>query len=284
MAVVATGFFDGVHLGHRKVIDALLSCARERGEQSVIATFWPHPRAVLQNEARDLRLLMSMEEKEAVLRSLGVDRIEVIPFTHYFASLTSREYLEQFVKGRCSGTTVVLGYDNRIGSDLLECEDLSRAAVEVGLEVVRCAPLGDISSTKIRNCLAAGKLEMANEMLGAPYSLRGVVIPGNQLGRTLGYPTANVRSYEPLKILPMTGAYFTKVKVVGREFYGMTNVGAAGKVETHIFGLAEDIYGLDIELIFLKFMRAEQSFQNTEDLKRQLDIDRMSCQNIIFGL
>lgn len=284
MAVVATGFFDGVHRGHRKVIDTLLGIAKERGEQSVVLTFWPHPRTVLQQEARELRLLNSLEEKKEILYSLGVDRVEVLPFTRRFATMTAGEYLDSVVKGKYGGTTIVVGYDNRLGCDSVTAEQLAPIAEGLGLNMVKCVPLGDISSTKIRNCLAAGKLDMANEMLSRPYSIRGVVVAGNQLGRTIGCPTANIRCYEPLKIMPMTGAYFTKVRVLGNEYYSMTNVGAGEKIETNIFGFNEDIYGLDIEVSFMKYMRTEMTFDSMDALKAQLEIDRLSCQNLIFGI
>ncbi|MCQ2177253.1 MAG: riboflavin biosynthesis protein RibF [Bacteroidales bacterium] len=284
MAVVATGFFDGVHRGHRKVIDTLLGIAKERGEQSVVLTFWPHPRTVLQQEARELRLLNSLEEKKEILYSLGVDRVEVLPFTRRFATMTAGEYLDSVVKGKYGGTTIVVGYDNRLGCDSVTAEQLAPIAEGLGLNMVKCVPLGDISSTKIRNCLAAGKLDMANEMLSQPYSIRGVVVAGNQLGRTIGCPTANIRCYEPLKIMPMTGAYFTKVRVLGNEYNSMTNVGAGEKIETNIFGFNEDIYGLDIEVSFMKYMRTEMTFDSMDALKAQLEIDRLSCQNIIFGI
>ena len=284
MAVIATGFFDGVHLGHRKVIDTLLCIAKERGEQSVVLTFWPHPRTVLQQGARELRLLNSLEEKKDILYSLGVDKVEVLPFTRRFANMTAKEYLDKVVMKKYGGTVIVVGYDNRMGCDSATADEIVPFAEELGLDMIKCAPRGDISSTKIRNCLAAGKLEMANEMLSQPYTIHGVVVAGNQIGRTLGYPTANVRCYEPMKVMPLTGAYFTKVKVLGKEYNSMTNVGAGEKLETNIFGFNEDIYGLDIEVQFIKYMRTEKTFDSMDALKAQLEIDKLSCQNIIFGI
>lgn len=284
MAVIATGFFDGVHLGHRKVIDTLLSIAKERGEQSVVLTFWPHPRTVLQQGARELRLLNSLEEKKDILYSLGVDKVEVLPFTRRFANMTAKEYLDKVVMKKYGGTAIVVGYDNRMGCDSATADEIVPFTEELGLDMIKCAPRGDISSTKIRNCLAAGKLEMANEMLSQPYTIHGVVVAGNQIGRTLGYPTANVRCYEPMKVMPLTGAYFTKVKVLGKEYNSMTNVGAGEKLETNIFGFNEDIYGLDIEVQFIKYMRTEKTFDSLDALKAQLEIDKLSCQNIIFGI
>ena len=144
MAVVATGFFDGVHLGHRLVIDTLLRAARSRGEQSVVVTFWPHPRTVLQKDARDLRLLTSLQEKRSSLAEMGVDRVEVVDFSKEFRSLTAEEYLRDWVKGRLGGTAVVLGYDNRMGSDGLSHGQIVPLAQSLGLEVIECAAVSGL--------------------------------------------------------------------------------------------------------------------------------------------
>jgi len=284
MAVVATGFFDGVHLGHRKVIDTLLRAAASRSEQSVVLTFWPHPRTVLQNGARELRLITPLEEKKQLLYEMGVDKVEVLTFDMDFASMTAKEYLQKIVIEQYKGTSIVIGYDNRLGCDAMMGEDLEKLVLEMGLKYIPCAPFSDYSSTKIRNCIAAGKIENANSMLGRPYSMKGVVVGGHRLGRTIGYPTANVRFYEPLQILPYTGAYFTEVFVEGKKYYGMTNAGELEKIETHIFDFEDDIYGKDIELKFIKFLRDERSFESIDDLKRQLEIDEMSCRNIFLNL
>lgn len=152
----------------------------------------------------------------------------------------------------------------------------------MGIEAVLCEAYGDISSTKIRNALLEGRVEFANECLGYGYSLRGVVVGGKQLGRTIGYPTANMQRYDPLKLVPAAGAYLTRVRVLGREFYGMTNIGTV--IETHIFDFDEDIYGLDIELTFEAFIREEMKFSSVGELKKQLEKDEMSAKKHIFGI
>ncbi len=284
MAVVATGFFDGVHLGHRKVIETLLDCACRRGEQSLVLTFWPHPRTVLQNDARELRLLTSLDEKRSMLLDLGVDDVIALPFTREFAAMTAGQYLSSVAKGGYDASTIVLGYDNRLGSDLLDPGHIMPVAVGMGLDVVRCQSAGDISSTKIRKALSAGDVDSAREMLGYPYHMRGVVVSGNRLGRTIGFPTANIRLYDPLKLIPLTGAYLTEVELQGRTYYGMTNIDVAEKIETHIFNFSEDVYGLDIDLHFLSKIRGEMRFQSLQDLKKQLETDRDCCKNLIFGV
>ena len=310
MAVAATGFFDGVHLGHRAVIETLLKTARERSEQSLILTFWPHPRTVLRGGSRDLRLLTSLDEKIAILNGLGVDRVEVLPFTRDFAALTAREYLEM-LRRDYGVTSIVLGYDNRFGSDGLSTEEilsltnemwgsdsprqnvshsLDPTAIAVPpLTVPRVARIcwGEsaspdfISSTKIRKALAVGDVKAAAQMLGYEYSLSGVVVSGNMMGRTIGFPTANMKLREPLKCLPGVGAYLTKVEVEGRRLWGMTNIDHNEKIETNIFDFDEEIYGLDLKVTFVDKLRDEIRFNSFEELKTQLLRDRAAASALI---
>lgn len=289
MAVVATGFFDGVHLGHRLVTDTLLRVARERGEQSVVVTFWPHPRTVLQKDARELRLLSSLQEKREQLAALGIDRVEVVDFSRDFRRMTAEEYLRDFVIGRLGGTAVVLGYDNRMGSDGLPHEAIVPLAESLGLDVVECGPVGAISSTKIRATLERGEVEAAESMLGYRYRLHGVVVAGNKLGRTIGYPTANMHLYEPLKLVPANGVYLVEVETLDGHFYGMTNIGVrptvsgagARTIETHIFDFDELIYGLDLKLSFVTRIREERRFDSLEALKAQLSADERVCRALL---
>lgn len=282
MAVIATGFFDGVHIGHRLVIEALVQAARERGEESVVLTFWPHPRTVLQNDAIQLRLLNSLVEKKAILTGLGVDRVEVIPFTQEFSSMTAHEYFKSVVIQGFCGTAVLLGYDNRIGSDTASPEQATIKARELGLDVIRTDKVSSVgiavSSTKIRKALADGNVELASDLLCYDYSLQGVVVSGKQLGRTIGFPTANMQLYEPLKLVPAEGVYLTRVETLGRNFFGMTNIN--GLVETHILDFDEMIYGLDIKVSFLKRIRDEVNFSTLEDLRRQLTEDERVCREL----
>ncbi|MCR5133570.1 MAG: riboflavin biosynthesis protein RibF [Bacteroidales bacterium] len=288
--VIATGFFDGVHLGHRFVIEQLVKAARDRGDESMIVTFWPHPRNVLQDDARNLRLLTSLKEKEQLLRSIGVDRIEVLPFTKEFSRLTTSEYLKEYVIGRFGGKAVLLGYDNRVGGDRLTTEQIRDVALGLGLEVIRTESVsagGDtvISSTKIREAIARGDVESASGMLGYGYSLTGVVVAGNRLGRTIGFPTANIQLYEPLKLVPGNGVYSVEVETVGRKLRGMCNIGVRPTVgsgnqrtiEVNIFDFDEDIYGLDLKVTFLRKIRDERKFDSLSDLRLQLVKDREDC-------
>lgn len=288
MAVVATGFFDGVHLGHRKVIRTLVSSARSRGEEAIVLTFARHPRAVLQQDARILRLLTSPSEKVEMLKSLGVDRVEVLEFSREFSRMTAEEYLRDVVKARYGGAAILLGYDNRLGSDKLTPELMGPVAARQGLDliVVPAEPLADgqaaISSTKVREALGLGLVEKAAGMLSYEYFLNGVVVSGKQLGRQIGFPTANMRLYEPLKLVPKEGVYLSQVNTLGRNYYAMTNVGPI--VETHIFDFNEDIYGLDLRVQFKKRLRDERRFETVDELKAQLSIDEELCQALCAGL
>ena len=329
MAVVATGFFDGVHLGHRQVIQTLVSSARQRGEEAIVVTFSRHPRAVLQQDARSLRLLNSPEEKVALLRALGVDRVETLVFDRAFARLSAADYLRTVLLDRLGATALVLGYDNRLGSDQLGPDAIAPLAESLGLEVIIVPPASAsevetgvapencshprlirgrgparsvgkgpaqqdvfggklprneveaeaVSSTKIRKALEEGRVEEAERMLGYAYMLRGVVVSGKQLGRTIGYPTANLRLYDPMKLIPSRGVYLTEVEVLGGHYWGMTNVGEP--IETHIFDFDEDIYGLDLEIRFRRFLRPMQTMASLDALKAQLSADEAACRQII---
>jgi riboflavin kinase/FMN adenylyltransferase len=294
--VVATGFFDGVHVGHRLVIKQLVEAAAVRGDESMVMTFWPHPRNVLQKEARSLRLLTTLAEKRDMLHGLGVDHVEVLPFTKEFSTMTMREYLHMLME-KYGVKTVLLGYDNRFGSDAAGADEVAAAAVELGLEVLRVEMVPSekgfaVSSTKIRERLEEGDVEGASAMLGYDYSLQGVVVAGNRLGRTIGFPTANIQLYEPLKLIPGNGVYFVKVKTLGNHYYGMCNIGCrptvgtgnARTIETNIFDFDEDIYGLDLEVTFISRIREEVRFDSLDDLRIQLEKDRNACRTVILSI
>jgi len=284
--VITTGFFDGVHLGHRQVIQQLVGAAQERGTLSCVLTFWPHPRMVLQDGARELRLLSTLDEKREMLLGLGVDRVEVLRFDRALSRLTTEEYLREVVIGRYGGTALLVGFDNRMGCDAGGAEDIAAAAAAAGLEVLRTGPVASggapVSSTRIRAALAAGQVEEAAAMLGYGYRLHGVVVSGERKGRTMGFPTANLQLYEPLKLLPGDGVYAVDVETTGRRFRGMCNIGvrptvSAGRhrtVETHILDFSEDIYGLDLRLTFRRKIRDERKFSSLGELRDQLEKDK----------
>lgn len=286
MAVIATGFFDGVHQGHRLVIDTLLSEARARGEQSVVVTFWPHPRAVLHKDDSSLRLLMSRASREAMILSLGVDRLETIEFSPEFASLSALDYIRMLREGY-GCTALVLGYDTRFGSEQAGPQTIADLARGEGMDAVIVPPVNapdsemPISSTLIRTALEEGDAQLAAELLGRPYEIDGVVVTGNRLGRTIGFPTANMAIDEPLLLIPCGGVYRSSVVVKGVAYDGMTNIGTRPTVggsgtltvETHIFDFDEMIYGERISVAFLERIRAERRFPSLDALRAQLRAD-----------
>ena len=286
------------------MLSAVVSSARERGEEAVVVTFWPHPRTVLQQDAREFRILTSLEEKKALLAAAGIDRVEVLPFTRKFAAMTALEYL-QLLRDKYDASLVVMGYDNRIGSDKLTASEIgvSQAVaprpLPTSLRSVGPLPFtwpraamvsGDpnapvISSTKIRNALQEGRVEEANAMLGYRYGLYGAVVAGNQLGRTMGFPTANMQLYEPLKLVPANGVYAVEAEVLGTTYKGMCNIGmrptvggATRTIETHILDFDQDIYGLPLRIRFLRRIRDERKFPSLEALRKQLTLDALNCK------
>ncbi len=297
--VVTTGFFDGVHLGHRLVIEQLVEVARLQKDRSMVITFWPHPRTVLQRYVGDLRLLSSMDEKLVLMKSLGVDKVEVIEFTKDFANLTAEEYLRKYVIEKFGGTTLVLGYDNTVGCKIDSTSVVADKAKKLGLDVVMVNTVGFdndsttiVSSTKIRSRLEEGRVEDAAKMLSYDYPLSGIVVEGNHIGRTIGFPTANLQLCEPLKLVPMNGVYLVRVEVLGRKYFGMCNIGVrptVGKdnirtIETNIFGFDEDIYGENIRVSFLRKIRMEDRFASLVNLQKQLVKDRNLCKKLIKNL
>ena len=294
MVVAATGFFDGVHAGHRAVLQVLKDTAREEGEESAVVTFWPHPRNVLQQDASTFRLLNTLEEKKELIYRFGIDNVYVVPFTKDFSQLSTTEFMKEYLVDRFHADTLIIGYDHRLGrSSTASREELAALAATVGLKtrIVEEVHCGDrkVSSTQIRNALAAGEVREAAGMLGYRYSLLGVVVAGNRLGRTMGFPTANMELYEPLKIVPANGVYAVEAEVLGQRYGGVCNIGTrptvgagnARTIETNIFGFNDDIYGLDLRISFIERIRDEHRFSSMEDLRHQLENDRKIAETLL---
>ncbi len=292
MVVAATGFFDGVHLGHRVILDKVRSVACEKGQESAVVTFWPHPRSVLQQDADRLRLLTSLEEKKSLLRANGIGRVIVLPFDRKFSCLSAKDFIQKYLVDGAGVSTLVLGYDHRLGHDTFgSVSALADTVRECGIEPVICDryvnPEGiAVSSTAIRKALENCEVEKACGMLGYGYSLSGVVVSGNRIGRTIGFPTANMELYDPLKAVPGNGVYQVEVQVQGGRYKGVCNIGVrptvgqcgARVIETHILDFNEDIYGLDIRISFLHHIRPERKFSGLEELKLRLQEDVMSVR------
>ncbi|MBQ0086860.1 MAG: riboflavin biosynthesis protein RibF [Bacteroidales bacterium] len=292
MVVAATGFFDGVHLGHRIILDRVRSIAVDTGRKSSVVTFWPHPRTVLQQDADRLRLLTSLEEKRNLMRGIGIGRVEVIPFDRTFSTLSSEDFIRKVLIERYGVSTLVLGYDHRFGHDApSDVRLLADRVLACGIEPVICGryvmPDGTaVSSTEIRKALDSCRVKDAGKMLGYDYSLSGVVVSGNRIGRTLGFPTANMELYDPLKAVPGNGVYQVDVSVCGNSYKGVCNIGVRPTIgtggtrviETHILDFNEDIYGLDIRINFLRHIRPERKFDNLEELKLRLQKDILTVR------
>ena len=236
MVVAATGFFDGVHLGHRKVLESLCEIARNEGKRSAVISFWPHPRSVLQQEAYNLRLLNTLEEKEYLLKSIGIDEFINIPFTKAFSKLSTKEFMQQYLIGKYGVSVLVIGYDHRLGSNISESQqEMITTAESLGLKVIRVSEFivddNIISSTKIRKLLQQTNVEGAAKYLGYNYFIKGVVVAGNRIGRTIGFPTANMKLYNPLKEIPGNGVYAVYVNVLGKRYIGITNIGTRPTVD-----------------------------------------------------
>lgn len=294
MIVAATGFFDGVHIGHQMVIKKTVELARQCGGRSLIVTFWPHPRTVLQQSADKLRLLSSMEEKRRMCYALGVDDFVALPFTRDLAELTAEEFLGEYLADRYEVSTLVIGYDHRIGSDdIRDRQKLKSVVRSCGITPVfvddSISSEGiAVSSTLVRSKIADGDIVAANALLGYRYSLSGVVVSGNGIGRTIGFPTANMSLYDPLKLVPSCGVYAVIAEVQGRRFRGICNIGyrptlndGRGQViETNIFDFDSDIYGVDIRVEFISRIRDEVKFSSLDDLKEQLHRDEALVRSI----
>jgi riboflavin kinase/FMN adenylyltransferase len=289
-AVVTIGTFDGVHLGHKKIIDRLRDFAFASEGETVVVTFQPHPRLVLFPDDNDLRLLNTDEEKMQLLEKAGVDHVAVIDFTREFSRLSSLEFVRDILVNKIGAKKLVIGYDHHFGRNREgSFEDLRELAPLYGFGVEEI-PAQDIdhvaiSSTKIRHALSEGDMSVANSFLGYSYSISGIVVKGNQRGRTIGFPTANIRVSDRFKLIPGNGVYAIKIKVKDRIHKGMLNIGIRPTVEgteltieAHIFNFSEDIYDQEVRMYFLERIRDEVKFANLEELKAQLQKDQEQAQ------
>ncbi len=293
-SIATIGTFDGVHLGHQKILSRLRQLKEETGLQTVVLTFEPHPRKVLFPEQKDLKLLTLVEEKLALLEKYGVDIAVVYPFSMKFASLDSEAYIEQILKKGLNVKHLVIGYDHKFGQKRSGNIDVLKQFSEAygfAVEEISARDIDNIavSSSKIRKALEEGNLKQASEFLGHHYFLNAVVIKGKQLGRTLGYPTANLKPESPEKLLPKIGVYFVEVIVNERSYHGMLNIGTNPttdsddqiKTEVHLFDFDSDIYGKSVQLNFIKRLRDEKKFSNLQELTKALDEDKRSCLQLM---
>ena len=284
--VATIGFFDGVHRGHRYLIQQVKDEAQRRGLRSLLVTFPTHPARVLRPDA-PLQLLTTPHEKAGLLGETLADDVAMLPFTRELAALSARAFMTDILRSRFNVRVLVIGYDHRFGHGRAEgFDDYVRIGREIGMEVVQARELDGgqhVSSSSIRQALQEGRVEDAAAMLGRPYTLGGTVVPGHHVGTALGFPTANLRPDDPDKLIPMNGVYAVRTE----QGAGMLNIGtrptldngADRSIEVHLFDFAGDLYGQHITLRFLRFVRNEKKFDTVAELREQLQADKDFCQD-----
>ncbi len=293
-AVAATiGFFDGVHLGHRYLLQQVAQEATQRGFDAMAVTFAHHPRQTLDTDFRP-KLLSTPEEKLQLLASCDVDACAVLDFTKELAAMTAEEFMRRILKEQLGVRCLVIGYDHRFGSNRAEgFEDYVRHGARLGIEVVQAQPLrGDdftVSSSAVRRLLSAGDVEAAKRCLGRSYEIAGTVVEGHRVGRELGFPTANLRPLCAEKIIPAFGVYAVYVETESRTYAAMLNIGRRptlengddASIEAHLFGFEGDLYGKSLTLRFEHRLRDEQKFETLSDLRRQLALDAQATLTLL---
>jgi len=299
-AVVTIGTFDGVHVGHQKILSTLKAAAQASKGETVLLTFFPHPRMILHPEDDSLRLISDIEEKVQLLAEAGIDHLIITPFTRDFSNQSPEEYIREVLVGKIGTKKIVIGYDHRFGKDRTGSLKDLLAYAEIYGYTVEQIPEQDIndvavSSTKIREALIKGDINTANSYLGYPFQLTGNVIRGNQLGRNMGYPTANLQVQESHKLIPAYGIYAIEAAIIEpmniktgpyvplppeHEISGMGYIGTrptvdgvSRSIEVHLFDFNEDIYGKTLRVKFLHFVRHDQWFESMEELIEQMAVD-----------
>ena len=290
---VTTGMFDGVHLGHEKVLKSLKEFAKNNGCESLVLTFDSHPRIVLQQNT-DLKLLSSLDEKISLLEKQGIDHLLILPFTKEFSRVSSLDFVRNILVGALRTSILVIGHDHHFGRNREgSFEHLQEFGPVYGFEVKEI-PAKDVeevsvSSTKVRKALLKGDVEKAKAYLGYAYQLTGTVVKGQQIGASLGFPTANMMLSDPYKLVPKKGVYAVGVFVEGEKLQGMLNIGVrptlsendVETIEVNIFSFDKDIYGSEIQITFLERIRDEKKFDSTTELEDQLKMDKLSCLKLI---
>ncbi len=294
--IVTTGTFDGVHVGHQKIISRLKDVAKQEDGETVLLTFYPHPRMVLFPDDNELQLINTQAEKIELLEQYGIDHLIIYPFTKEFSRLSSVEFVRNILVNTIKTKRLVIGYNHHFGRNREgSFEHLKEYGPLYGFDVEEI-PAKDIdsieiSSTKIRTALLAGDVTTANTYLGHEFSICGKVIGGKQLGRTIGYPTANIQLQDKYKILPADGVYAVKVKHNGQLYGGMLNIGnnptIEGKgrsIEVNIFNFNMDICNQDATIYFIERLRDEVKFKDLEALTKQLALDKINSEKVLNKL
>jgi len=294
-AVVTIGTFDGVHIGHRKIISGIKELADSIGGETVLLTFFPHPRMILHPEDENIKLINTINEKAELLEQLGVDHLIITPFSRDFSNQSAESYIRDVLVNKIGTKKMVIGYDHRFGKDREGgLSDLLRLGPVYGFDVVEI-PEQDInevaiSSTRIRTALLEGQIELANTCLGYPFFITGTVVYGDQIGRKMGYPTANIVIGEKYKLIPSDGIFAVKVNAAGSTYDGMAYIGTRPtfsairrNIEVNIFDFDKDIYKQQIRMEFHNFVRNDIKFSSMEELTVQLAKDRADVMRLLRG-
>lgn len=292
--IVTIGTFDGVHVGHKKILEKIIQNTNNSDYESLVLTFFPHPRTVLQT-GTEMKQLNTIDEKSNLIEKAGIDNLVIHPFDKEFASLSAEEFVKKVLVDIFNIQKIVIGYDHRFGKNrTADINDLIAFGNQYNFEVeqISAEELNEVavSSTKIRNALSDGNIELANSFLGYNYSINGTVVQGKQLGRTIGFPTANISINEDYKLIPNSGVYVVECKIDNQSYFGMMNIGTnptventnqKQKLEVNIFDFDQDVYGKSINISFLKRIRSEQKFGSLDALKAQIANDKVTSLRFI---
>ena len=290
--ILTLGTFDGVHIGHKKILERITQNTENGKYESLVLTFFPHPRMVLQ-EKSEIKLLNTISEKSKLLEETGIENLVIHPFNESFSRLTAEEFVHSILVDQFHIQKIIIGHDHRFGRNrTANIDDLIAFGAEYGFEVeqISAQEIQDVSvsSTKIRKALDEGNIALANDYLGYPYFLSGEVVKGKQLGRTIGFPTANIHIEEDYKKIPKNGVYIVKTLIDNAAVFGMMNIGfnptvngEKQTIEVNLFDFDADIYGQKLEISLLEYIREEQKFGSVDLLKEQLNRDKNTALNFI---
>lgn len=293
--ILTLGTFDGVHIGHKKILERITQNTENGKYESLVLTFFPHPRMVLQ-EKSEIKLLNTISEKSKLLKETGIENLVIHPFDESFSRLTAEEFVSTILVDQFHIQKIIIGYDHRFGRNrTANIDNLIAFGAQYGFEVeqISAQEIQDVSvsSTKIRKALLDGNMALANEYLGYSYFLTGEVVKGKQLGRTIGFPTANIQIEEDYKLIPKTGVYVVKTLIDQKEIFGMMNIGfnptvngQKQTIEVNLFDFDGTIYGQKLQISLLKYLRKEQKFGSIDLLKEQLNLDKKTALEFVENL
>ena len=291
-SVVTIGTFDGVHIGHKAILNRLITTAKNEDLDSIVLTFFPHPRMVLQTDS-SIKLINTIDERKDLMNKTGLDHLIIHPFTKAFSRLTALEFVRDILVHKLNIKKIVIGYDHRFGRNRnADIEDLKKFGLTYGFEVeeISAQEMDDVavSSTKIRNALQIGDIKIANTYLGYPFMLSGTIVKGKAIGRTIQYPTANLELSEDYKLIPMNGVYVVKATIDTKIVYGLTSIGTNPTVggtektiETYFLDFSDDLYEKKLQIEFLTLIRDEKTFESMDALKKAIQNDENFARNFL---